>query len=94
MLEEALLQAGQESNDFMDWVKVLRSRLTCLRDHHSHRRSGLASTEISESLLFSSHSWVASFEKSFTQNRDNTKIVNSPNLKPVNVVLRKVMFLY
>lgn len=53
MLEEVPFQAGEESNDFMDWVKVLRSRLAGLMDHHCHIGSGLASTEVSENLLFS-----------------------------------------
>lgn len=68
--------------------------MTCLRDQHSHRKSGLAYTELSENFLFSSHSWVASFEISFTQNRNNIKNVKSPNQNPVNIVLRKVMFLF
>lgn len=53
MLEEVPLQVGEESYDFIDWVKVLRSRLAGLMDHHSHIGSGLASTEICENLLFS-----------------------------------------
>jgi len=56
MLEEELPEAGESSNDFTDWVKVLRSRLAGLMDHHAHIGSGLASTEISENLLFSSRS--------------------------------------
>lgn len=53
VLEEVLLQAGEESNDFMDWVMILRSRSAGLMDYHSHIGSGLVSTEISENLLFS-----------------------------------------
>lgn len=63
MLEEVPLQAGEENNDFMDWVKVLRSRLAGLMDHHSHIGSGFAPTEISEHLLFSSQSWVTFLRK-------------------------------